>query len=171
MNKHTPGPWKVINKFGTSVGIEAGEFRQYVNGKSKDQIVMMVPCAEYNGGKEATLANASLIAAAPDLLHAAINAMNECCDLVATDAGDKLTAAIKKAIGGTMELDSDRPIKIDVLTESKLGFGIPKQIVRVTDVYTGIYAECSDDRSQHRNSVIAKERLAEKLSSISRGEI
>lgn len=70
MSKHTPRPWVVINKFKTAVGIEAGETRKYINGDAKDQIVMMMPCAEYNGGNEATLANARLIAAAPELLIA-----------------------------------------------------------------------------------------------------
>lgn len=70
MSKHTAGQWDVIYKFGTAVGIRAGEIRQYVNGEAQDQIVMIVPCAEYNGGSEATEANAHLIAAAPELYKA-----------------------------------------------------------------------------------------------------
>jgi hypothetical protein len=70
MSKHTAGPWNVIYKFGTSVGISSGKPQQYVNGEAQDQIVMIVPCAEHNGGDEATKANAHLIAAAPDLLEA-----------------------------------------------------------------------------------------------------
>lgn len=40
-----------------------------------------------------------LMAAAPDLLGAAQKALEECCDLIATPAGDALQAAITKAMG------------------------------------------------------------------------
>jgi len=42
---------------------------------------------------------ARLFAAAPDLLAAAIKALNECCDLIETDAGRALISAISKAKG------------------------------------------------------------------------
>jgi hypothetical protein len=44
-------------------------------------------------------ADARLIAAAPELLEAARKALAECCDLIATDAGNALEAAIAKAEG------------------------------------------------------------------------
>lgn len=108
MSKHTPSPWVVINKFGTAVGIEAGETRKYINGDAKDQIVMMIPCAEYNGGNEATLANARLIAAAPELLQALSNLMNACykadlheelSEIVDGRLLDAAETAIFKAVG------------------------------------------------------------------------
>lgn len=42
-------------------------------------------------------ANAKLIAASPELLAAALKALDECCDLISTDAGNALDEAIKKA--------------------------------------------------------------------------
>jgi hypothetical protein len=44
------------------------------------------------------MANAKLISAAPELLEAAIKAIEECCDLIGTDAGNSLEEAIKKAL-------------------------------------------------------------------------
>ena len=44
-------------------------------------------------------ANERLIAAAPDLIEAAQKAIDECCDLIETDAGRALVAAIAKATG------------------------------------------------------------------------
>lgn len=49
--------------------------------------------------EEEKAANGALIAAAPDLLAAAQKALEECCDLIATPAGDALKAAIEKVIG------------------------------------------------------------------------
>ena len=104
MSKHTLGPWNVIYKFGTSVGIEAGETRTYFNGEAKDQIVMMIPCAEYNGGNEATLANARLIAASPELLEALEHLLGAYERLKpshspVSDSEKKARAVISKAIG------------------------------------------------------------------------
>jgi len=42
---------------------------------------------------------ALLIAAAPDLLAAAKKALDECCDLIGTEAGNALANAIKSAQG------------------------------------------------------------------------
>jgi hypothetical protein len=42
---------------------------------------------------------ARLFAAAPDLLASAMKALNECCDLIGTEAGRALLAAISKAKG------------------------------------------------------------------------
>ena len=42
--------------------------------------------------------NAKLIAAAPELLKAAIKALNDCCDLIGTPAGNSLEEAINKAL-------------------------------------------------------------------------
>jgi hypothetical protein len=43
-------------------------------------------------------ANAKLISAAPKLLAAAIKAIEECCDLIGTDAGNSLEKAINEAL-------------------------------------------------------------------------
>lgn len=45
-------------------------------------------------------AKMGLIEQRDDLLEAAEKALNECCDLIATPAGDALRAAIAKATGG-----------------------------------------------------------------------
>ena len=66
--KHTPGPWKVFNLSDAYPGIEA------VNGGRRYTIVVYGDADEYCGirgdSPETRLANAHLIAAAPDLLEA-----------------------------------------------------------------------------------------------------
>lgn len=91
MSKHTPGPWRIEND-APSYCINAGERRH----------VAMVSC--YTDGtpgnsSSENLANARLIAAAPDLLAAAKLALDDCCDLIQTGAGNALEAAIAKAEG------------------------------------------------------------------------
>lgn len=82
--KYTPGEWTV----GTNGGfVWAGE----------QLIASVFPCEE---GRELEMrANARLIAAAPDGLAAARQALDECCDLIGTSAGDALAAFIAKATG------------------------------------------------------------------------
>lgn len=68
MSQYTQGEWELIFRFGAPAGISAGKARQYVNGEAKDQIAMIIPAAEDNGGVEATLGNARLMASSPKLL-------------------------------------------------------------------------------------------------------
>lgn len=110
MSKHTAGQWDVIYKFGTAVGIRAGKSRQYVNGEAQDQIVMIVPCAEYNGGSEATEANARLIAAAPELLEALMasrKALEVATTPLAKDRQEVLTA-MKLADSAIAKVNGDQ---------------------------------------------------------------
>jgi len=61
--KHTPGPWhfsKVHNFTGTHVSYIKSDKKQLAQTRTDD----------YNSTEQETLANASLIAAAPDLLEA-----------------------------------------------------------------------------------------------------
>ena len=44
-----------------------------------------------------TIEDTKLMAAEPELLEACIKALDECCDLICTDAGNALQQAIKKA--------------------------------------------------------------------------
>ncbi len=95
MIQHTPGPW--------NVDLETGEI---VAGKDKDFAVLGTiygaddfPCSEDDISAECK-ANAHLIAAAPELLEAAKKALEDCVDLIATEAGIALEKAIAKAEGG-----------------------------------------------------------------------
>ncbi len=92
MNKQrfTPGPWRT----------GAGDFPTiYDRNHDKVAHCLMRPEDESGDGQLTRLANAKLVAAAPDLLAAAQKALNECCDLISTDAGNALAAAIAKALG------------------------------------------------------------------------
>jgi hypothetical protein len=101
--QHTPGPWEAVEKFGVLGSVKGGVIREYVNGTSQDQLFMVCNVQDENGGREATNANARLIAAAPDLLAALI----ECEDMIrhclfgcdAENATEKACAAIFKATG------------------------------------------------------------------------
>lgn len=92
MNKHTPGPWIWANGF------------KGLYGAGKDNEVL--DHAEYEGmwlGPNAK-ANASLIAAAPDLLEACKEAIKELEDCLSAPSYDwdfyeKLRRAIAKAEG------------------------------------------------------------------------
>lgn len=87
--KHTPGPWRLEPSW-----LETDN--PYVvadNGK-------IFPYVEFVADV-ALEADARLIAAAPDLLAACEKAMIECCDLIGTEAGIALEAAIAKAKGET----------------------------------------------------------------------
>ncbi len=68
--KHTPGPWEISAKLGTPSVVKGGVTRQYVNGTNQDQLFMVCSVQDDNGGAAAQIANARLIAAAPDLLEA-----------------------------------------------------------------------------------------------------
>ena len=92
--KHTPGPWQSgeSDDFGP-IGITAGPFDMppLPNG-------IWVQVAKVNRHGEQTMANAKLIAAAPDLLEACRRAL----DYIADDVTERdiLAAAIRKATGG-----------------------------------------------------------------------
>lgn len=85
MNKHTPGPWNVERTIKTAI-----------NGNNKH--VAMVNWGR-GIGEEEHQANVNLIAAAPELLEAAQKALEDCVDLIATEAGIALEKAIAKAKG------------------------------------------------------------------------
>lgn len=86
--KHTPGPWETADEFGPSA---TGRLVQKTGGN------LICACTGYFGRDE-TLANARLIAAAPDLF-AALKAVasDECVH----GAFDMARAAIAKAEGRT----------------------------------------------------------------------
>jgi hypothetical protein len=103
MSAHTKGPW--VARWDTTR--YAGQHERI------DRCVISTPMNElgacfvvariegpFAGQKGQAEANARLIAAAPDGLAAAIKALDECCDLIATPAGDALQAFIDKALGG-----------------------------------------------------------------------
>lgn len=80
---HTPGPWNVVAAHWNDSECEDGDVSYVIN----------MP------GAIISKANARLIEAAPDLLEAAAKAISECVDLMATPAGEALSAAIAKARG------------------------------------------------------------------------
>jgi hypothetical protein len=95
---HTPGPWEIDYdtrpaEVCTVHGLpQDGEDQlgyAYVRGA----------IGYWDADAAENLANLRLIAAAPDLLAAARQALTECVDLMATPAGEALEAAIAKATG------------------------------------------------------------------------
>ena len=68
MSKHTPGPWcvKPYNWQRGNVSVFAPKFGRAPYGAC----VAYTPCSDGVGGEAGALANARLIAAAPDLLEA-----------------------------------------------------------------------------------------------------
>lgn len=100
MSKHTPGPWLVTG----------GSFVYALNSYGTNSFWTNIYGGSQGGYKspatpnEEIEANANLIAAAPDLLEAAILALDEMCNTSAprssfTDAVDALDAAIARAKG------------------------------------------------------------------------
>tara|TARA_B110000046_G_scaffold141665_2_gene148396 strand:- start:435 stop:725 length:291 start_codon:yes stop_codon:yes gene_type:complete len=91
--KGTKGEWRV--KYGnTDVYCDSDlllltAYQQ--NGYLKDINGVRVDCDE-------AIANAKLAAASKELLKAAIKALNDCCDLIGTEAGNSLEKAINKAL-------------------------------------------------------------------------
>lgn len=103
------------------------------------------------------------------LLNAARKAMDECCDLVGTDAGLALDDAIL-ACGKGIQPKWDGEIRpedfrVETFPQSAPGGFIlkPSNGVRITHGPTGLKAESSEERSQHRNRAIAMELLTEAL--------
>lgn len=56
---------------------------------------------------------------------------------------------------------------VDVIRVKNGGFGLDTYKIRVTDLATGLFEECDEERSQHRNCEIAKQRLIKRLKSVS----
>ena len=97
--KGTKGEWKVKSTIsGLETEIFCGKIRvaqakHYNNGKEGEENYFKNDPLDKEG-----FANAKLIAAAPELLNAAIKALNDCCDLIGTEAGNSLEEAINKAL-------------------------------------------------------------------------
>jgi hypothetical protein len=77
MSKHTPGPWRVqpYTWQRGNVSVFAPKFGRAPYGAC----VAHTPCSDGVGGADGALANAHLIAAAPDLLEA-LRSIADCCD-------------------------------------------------------------------------------------------
>ena len=96
MSKHTPGPWGMpdsgqgrISKVGANGGW--------------DGLIATADCGDYARSRSDGLANARLIAAAPDLLEALkdmLDGHEDACTGYGEGAADKARAAIAKATGG-----------------------------------------------------------------------
>jgi len=91
MSKHTPGPWDV---FGAQ---DSGSDKWRALTVSQASMPFMRVCFMPSDGTETIMANATLIAAAPDLL-AALQGVLRVADR-ATDEFDAARAAIAKATG------------------------------------------------------------------------
>lgn len=93
--KHTAGPW----------GISSESDRIIKAFDSLGETSIIIGSASgYTGSPffpndETAAANARLMAAAPQLVAAARQALEDCADLMATPAGDALATAIAKATG------------------------------------------------------------------------
>ena len=103
MNKHTPGPW-ALETVPTSVGIchKIGPFPP----RRPDDITPRSAClyadypSSHNPADDELMANARLICAAPDLLEALSEIINDGGKFVMThETHRKAHAAIAKAIG------------------------------------------------------------------------
>ena len=83
MSHHTPGPWLAQQRTWQrgNVSVFAPKFGRAPYGAC----VAFIPCSEGVGGADGALANAHLIAAAPDLLEA----LRGMVDLYDTDDGCK----------------------------------------------------------------------------------
>jgi hypothetical protein len=90
--QHTPGPWEWdTNPVEYDPEQEAPWLVTCEHAKIPDAPILQgqIKCSSE--------ANARLIAAAPELLSAAQQALDECADLIETPAGSALVAAIRKA--------------------------------------------------------------------------
>lgn len=81
MNKHTPGPWSATGALVTAQGIAVA--------------LVILP----SDTLDQQIADADLIAAAPDLLAALEMALVECSALTSTEGYPAMKAAIAKARG------------------------------------------------------------------------
>ena len=100
MSKHTPGPWTLFQDQSVRhyAGIEAGKLSIVAIGYPE-----LIPAMDDSGvhgrTEEEELANAYLIAAAPDLLEALENLEND-DNRIPYHAWDMVQSAIAKAKGG-----------------------------------------------------------------------
>ena len=93
--KHTPGPWRVE----VDTGPEAAWERKWPTIHAEKYEV--VGCEGLYGDYETDMANARLIAAAPDLLNALQSIIDDIDSEFGTDCDyNKARAAIDKATGG-----------------------------------------------------------------------
>uniref|UniRef100_A0A6H1ZA77 Uncharacterized protein n=1 Tax=viral metagenome TaxID=1070528 RepID=A0A6H1ZA77_9ZZZZ len=99
--KHTPGHWIVQNTRRFDQYPPMVEVREIVNAKGN-----IIACAVYSDKGNEQLANAHLLAAAPELMEACRNAMEiyehikpACCEEFVEATYEKLKAAIAKAEG------------------------------------------------------------------------
>ena len=101
MSKHTPGPWEVKPYAWQrgNVSVFAPKFGRAPYGAC----VAYTPCSDGVGGAEGALANARLIAAAPELLEA-LKRIDEMCaappNFSDATMQEIARAAIAKAEGG-----------------------------------------------------------------------
>lgn len=91
--KYTPAPWHVIEKEAHK-GKGILHIVEEVGNQNLEIATMMAV-----GHEKEFQANARLIAAAPELLEAAEKAIEYCVDLIGTEEGNALIAAIAKAKG------------------------------------------------------------------------
>ena len=91
MSKFTLGPWGSAARQG-----DDWDSVVYTQINSDNEICQ---CFHERGNEDECEANARLIAAAPALYYAAVKALDECCDLIGTPAGDALKAAIEQVDG------------------------------------------------------------------------
>lgn len=87
--QYTPGPWKATKN------TAYWQIDSEHDGQIGDACISQFIEGNTDGGE----ANAKLMSAAPELLEAAQNALENCVDLIGTDEGKALEAAIKKALG------------------------------------------------------------------------
>ena len=93
--KGTKGEWKVKDNFREPTILNEDNCVIFLHNKDCTDIDEDL-IKYYSHNK--MMANVKLAAAAPKLLAAAIKAIEECCDLIGTDAGNSLEKAINKAL-------------------------------------------------------------------------
>lgn len=100
MNKHTPGPWTIADDNGTDIGIIARK-----RGRGGQMVAMVTVDEDVPQDDDERLANARLIAAAPDLLSACKRAVHlydhdDATSVLEWVNSPEFRAAIAKAEGG-----------------------------------------------------------------------
>lgn len=104
MSTHTPGPWCILPDVGTTItpqGLASSPYLIPVGASVYGPII-----ASVHGNETQERANASLIAAAPDLLSCLVDMVNfyrrEMVGFVAMDQVERAARAIHKAGGTTL---------------------------------------------------------------------
>lgn len=109
MSKHTPGPWTVQLPADDSAGIRVVDKRAltYANHRIAD-LQYWSTSQERGPDRDGAIANAYLIAAAPDLLAACYAVLHDCDDIDMVESNEPgrekgpwqmLNEAISKAVG------------------------------------------------------------------------